>query len=179
MSDGRTEQVGSPDEIYHKPASAFVAGFIGEANLLDGEVATADGATVSVRVDDHGLTVPAPARALRSGEAVSLMIRPERVRVAAGGGAEGSSLPVTVTEMIFRGPSTRVHLATASGTEVVAHLVDGDEDGRSLRPGDTAVACWEPEAAFVVPRAPLATAKAAAGLDADAIEAIDANQTDT
>ena len=60
-------------------------------------------------------------------------------------------MPCTVTELIFRGPSTRVHLSTPAGTELVAHLVDGEHGGGELRPGDAAFASWDHDAAYVVP----------------------------
>ncbi|MCB0962857.1 MAG: ABC transporter ATP-binding protein [Acidimicrobiales bacterium] len=151
MSAGRTEQIGTPDEIYHRPASAFVAGFIGEANLLEGRVVDQVGTVAHVQVEGQRLEVPTPDRSFAAGDAVSVMIRPERVRVHAEPGPSGASVPVTVTELIFRGASTRVHLATDSDLEVVAHLVDGDDERSELRPGDRAHATWEAAAAYVVP----------------------------
>jgi len=58
MSDGWVEQIGSPTDIYHRPATPFVAGFIGEANLLPGTVDRRAGALVSVAVAGGTVTVP-------------------------------------------------------------------------------------------------------------------------
>jgi spermidine/putrescine transport system ATP-binding protein len=149
MSEGRVEQIGSPDEIYHAPATAFVAGFIGEANLIGGTVASVSGSEAVVEADGTRLSVPAPDRGVRAGDQVLVMIRPERVRVVSELGPGEFGLAGTVTELIFRGPSTRVEMATASGSSLVAHLVDG-KDAAAFRPGDTAHAVWDPSAAYLV-----------------------------
>ncbi len=54
MSEGRVEQIGSPEEIYNSPASLFVAGFIGSANMLPGEVVARDGDDTVVELDERG-----------------------------------------------------------------------------------------------------------------------------
>ena len=124
MSDGWVEQIGTPEEVYHRPQTAFVAGFIGEANLLAG------------LADDVGRV---------------LMVRPERVRIATtappspSAGVEG-----TVTEVVFRGATTRVAVETPAGT-VVAHL--GDDRSVTVRPGDRAWATWNDDDAYLVPAA--------------------------
>jgi spermidine/putrescine transport system ATP-binding protein len=121
MSDGWIAQIGSPTEIYNRPTSAFVAGFIGDANLLPG----------LARPDEL------------------LMIRPERVQVhREAPGAAMTGIEGTVTEIIFRGPVTHVALSTASGP-VVAHLGD-DRSLDGLRPGDRAWVIWARDASFAV-----------------------------
>ncbi len=83
MNRGRVEQVGTPIEIYERPASRFVADFIGEINLFDGRVAAGRFAL------EDGSALPAPARAADG--AVALAIRPEKIRVVApgAGGLDG------------------------------------------------------------------------------------------
>ena len=148
MSDGWVEQIGSPTEIYHRPASPFVAGFIGEANLLEGHVnaATATEATVAV----SGATVTVPSQPDVSGRAL-VMVRPEKVRVgpdAPGGARVG--LPVTLREVIFRGPTIHVGLTATDGSPLVAHLTDERELG-GLRSGETGWATWDRDVAYLVP----------------------------
>jgi iron(III) transport system ATP-binding protein len=86
MQAGRVRQVGSPLEIYARPADRFVADFIGRVNFLPGRVRALgpDGA----RVDVHGreLAVPSADARLRSGEPASVVVRPETIRLAASGG---------------------------------------------------------------------------------------------
>lgn len=88
MNAGRIEQVGPPVEIYHRPVSEFVAGFVGRANLLDVDVRAVDGAWAEIILFGAGVTVPAHPE-VAAGPAV-VLIRPENLRVTpddAGGAA--------------------------------------------------------------------------------------------
>src|SRR6187401_3557905 len=78
MSEGWVEQIGSPTEIYHRPATPFVAGFIGEANLLPGTLEGRQGDVATVAVAGGTIAVPDAPDATGS---VLVMVRPEKVRV--------------------------------------------------------------------------------------------------
>jgi spermidine/putrescine transport system ATP-binding protein len=148
MSDGWVEQIGSPTEIYHRPATPFVAGFIGEANLLHGTVERTAGDLATVAV--AGGTVAVPGAADAAGR-VLVMVRPERVEVGREAPTAGrAGIPVTVQEVIFRGATVHVSLSTTDGAGVVAHL-GSDQALGGLRAGDPAWATWGREAAYVVP----------------------------
>jgi spermidine/putrescine transport system ATP-binding protein len=172
MSEGRVEQIGTPEEIYNSPASLFVAGFIGSANLLPGEVAGHDGddtiltltsgATVRARGTDHR----------QIGAPVSLMLRPERLRAAVEPSTTGRSLAGTVTDLVFQGATARLGLRLADDSEVIA-TVNTSTDLPFLHPGAEVHAHWEPGTAFVLagwPMRPGATAN-----DIDTLEAHAAN----
>ncbi len=78
MRRGRIEQVGSPAEVYERPANAFVARFLGEANILNGRVAAVEGAIAILRVGE--LTLRAKLRdAMAVGNQCALFVRPERI----------------------------------------------------------------------------------------------------
>ena len=79
MSNGRIEQIGSPREIYERPANAFVADFIGNSNLLDAAVIAVGSDAITVRTD-RGLMLRAASTAHGIGDRVVVMIRPEQVR---------------------------------------------------------------------------------------------------
>lgn len=87
MRDGQVEQVGTPEEIYESPATAFVARFVGSASFLEGEVVGADGATVRV-VLRGGAEVSVPAAGAPRG-AVTVCVRPEWVRPDPAGSLGG------------------------------------------------------------------------------------------
>jgi spermidine/putrescine transport system ATP-binding protein len=148
MSDGWVEQIGSPTEIYHRPATPFVAGFIGEANLLPGTVEARGGGLATVAAGGGTVAVPdAPG----TGEVVLVMIRPERVQVDRHAPGEGvAGVPATVQDVIFRGATVHVGLTTSDGADLVAHLGD-DRLLDGLRSGDAAWATWLRDDAYLVP----------------------------
>jgi spermidine/putrescine transport system ATP-binding protein len=150
MSEGLVEQVGSPEEIYHRPASAFVANFIGEANLLAGTVKDRHAGSVDVAVAGAVVPVPVADGAPGSGDDVLVMVRPEQVRLARQRPVGHPAVEATVREIIFRGPSVRVELAAGDGLTVVANTAD-DRVLDGLRPGAAVWAGWETGASSLVP----------------------------
>ncbi len=105
MNHGVIEQVGTPDEIYREPATAFVADFIGTMNFLPGR-AEAPG-----RVTLGELALDCEAKDLAAGEGVTLAIRPEDVVVQEPGTAEANSFGAEIEELEFLGSFYRASLA--------------------------------------------------------------------
>jgi spermidine/putrescine ABC transporter ATP-binding subunit len=120
MSEGRIEQLDAPEAIYDRPASAFVAGFIGEMNVLDGDVRTTSGGVSTIAVAG-GSTVAArtDAGAAPQGKVV-VGIRPEKVAVSPGGDAGPNRLAATVVTRLQLGSSIQVVAQLTDGTEVTA-----------------------------------------------------------
>jgi spermidine/putrescine transport system ATP-binding protein len=152
MNDGKVEQIAAPEEIYNSPASVFVAGFIGVANLLPATVSAVHGETVEVTLaGDTRAEVP-----VRHGEAevhsrATVMIRPERIDVRAEEPTNGTPrLRTTVTDLTFQGPLVRAALRTSDGSQVVAHI-GPEDDLPMLRPGDAVWITWEEAAARLLP----------------------------
>jgi spermidine/putrescine transport system ATP-binding protein len=140
MNAGRIEQLGSPDELYERPQTAFVAGFLGVSNLLRGTVSGED----TVQVDGTAIRVPREALAGRTGS-VSLGIRPEKIRL---GEEETNTLAGTVSERAYIGVSTEYIVDTPSGRITV--FVQNAGRAPALSEGDPATLSWSPEATFVV-----------------------------
>ncbi|HEY2209516.1 MAG TPA: ABC transporter ATP-binding protein, partial [Gaiellaceae bacterium] len=108
MNEGRIEQLGAPSDLYERPATAFVAGFLGASNLLVGTVAGAG----LVRLDDGTeLRVAPETLGDRTGR-VGVGIRPEKMRIGAGG---GNALAGRVVEQAYVGVSTQYIVETAAG----------------------------------------------------------------
>jgi spermidine/putrescine transport system ATP-binding protein len=149
MSEGVVEQIGTPEEIYHRPASMFVAGFIGSANLLPGTVEASDGGAAVVRLNCGPVVRAAGPRLPATGDPVSVMLRPERLTIAMAPAGEGTSLRGTVRDVIFQGSSARVELVLADGTSIVTY-VDPDDDLPFLMPGAEVHATWRPDAAYLL-----------------------------
>jgi spermidine/putrescine transport system ATP-binding protein len=142
MNGGRIEQLGPPAELYERPATAFVAGFLGASNLLPGAIEGPD----AIRLDDG--TVVRAAVDGRSGR-VAAGVRPEKITIGAGGGA--NELAGTVAETAYIGVATQVVVRTAVGT-VQVFAQNMDAGGRVPSPGTTVVLSWSPESTFVVDR---------------------------
>lgn len=142
MNKGRIEQAGTPNELYERPATAFVAGFLGVSNLLDGDVVGPDRVRLA---DGTEVTVPAEALAGRTG-GVAIGIRPEKLRVDA---PEPNTLAGTVLESAYIGVSTQYIVETAAG--IVTAYVQNDRTGlKAHADGDRLTLGWTPESTFVV-----------------------------
>ena len=158
MSDGCVEQIGTPAEIYDNPASVFVAGFIGQANLWPATVTehTAGTARVSA-LGGASLCGSCGDSTLTVGSEVTLMVRPERIAIslAQPTSRTGSdqSVSATVSDLAFQGPIVRLALEAADGSPIIAN-VDPDADLPLLRPGDSVWASWTQSAACVLPSVP-------------------------
>jgi spermidine/putrescine transport system ATP-binding protein len=155
MNEGRVEQIGSPEEIYHEPQTEFVAGFIGMANLLPASITGREG-DLSIATVSGDRVVGAPAvKGLDVGDVATLMIRPERMHLQVDepvAGGTSASVPAEVVDLVFQGPVVRFDLRAVDGSSLVAHVGPGD-DLPLLRPGDRVWACWEPEAGRLLRRA--------------------------
>jgi len=117
MAAGRIVQTGTPAELYERPATRFVAHFVGESNLEAGRVAAPLGPG-AWRVDVGGLAVVATGPgAWQPGDAVTVVVRPERVRLTAHAEAArgGNEVAGSVEECIFRGASRRYRVRLPNG----------------------------------------------------------------
>jgi spermidine/putrescine transport system ATP-binding protein len=125
MSNGRIEQLGSPVTIYDKPASAFVAGFIGTANLFPGKVTGHNSTTADVMLTG-GRVVHAPTHgvAFQQGDEVSVMVRPEWFSMSLTEPTTPCRMPVTVVDTTFYGPILRVTARSDDGITIGVQLVD-------------------------------------------------------
>jgi spermidine/putrescine transport system ATP-binding protein len=151
MNAGRLEQIGTPQEIYHSPATAFVAGFIGGANLLAATVAEVHGGRASVELASGGrVDLPAGDWGARAGGRAVVMVRPERLRLDAA--VVPGALAAAVESVAFQGPVLRCGLRARDGTELVARL--GPEQAvPELRPGQELQIGWDAGAARLLPPA--------------------------
>ena len=138
LNGGRIEQIGTPEEIYRRPCSRYVAEFIGESNILEGRK---EGDVFRL---ENGAPVPISADAPEN--TTSLVIRPESLRIAANGfiGAE-------IVSRAYLGSTTRI-VMRLSGSEqlVVTSLSDHaleDLDGTGLEIGQMVTLAWSTKAA--------------------------------
>ncbi len=154
MSDGRVEQIGTPTEIYDNPATVFVAGFIGQANLWPAMTTNRADSTATVSaLGGATLTGVCTVPGVSAGASATLMVRPERISIAIDQpGGTVHSVNATVADLTFQGPTVRLALTAADGSPIIA-TIDPDADLPLLRPGDRVWASWANDAACVLPSA--------------------------
>jgi spermidine/putrescine transport system ATP-binding protein len=154
MRDGRIEQIGPPEDVYERPATEFVAGFLGASNLLDGTVGPPDGQFRSIELAS-GEKVLVPAASLNGSEGrIKLGVRPEKIRISGGetdrpGG--DNAIQGTVRDATFVGVSNVYTVETRDGHIVTVYAQNlGTSGDRPPGPGEAVTLTWHPEHTFVV-----------------------------
>ena len=144
MKGGRIEQIGSPADVYDEPASAYVAGFIGQQNFFEGTAT--DGIDVSVADG----TIRATRGAVAAGGAATVAVRPESVTVSAGATeGEANALTATLMSVSRLGSYLQVVTITRSGQKVMARVPWGVEIPATL--GAVVTVSWPSDAPMVYP----------------------------
>jgi len=119
MRGGRFEQVGTPEEIYDRPMTRYVAQFIGRSTILEGTVESVNGETAVIRNENGAFTVSAAYASLKAGQKAEICVRTERMR-ASKQPVDGFQLPATVREVRYAGGSVEIFAAMKDGSEAVA-----------------------------------------------------------
>jgi spermidine/putrescine transport system ATP-binding protein len=155
MNRGRVEQVAVPEEVYDRPASTFVAGFIGVSNLMP---ATVTGSQ-EVKLDE-GTTIATSTGGFSSGDRCHAVVRPEKLRVEMdGNGGSSADLPRvegTVTSSLYLGTATQIAVDLGEGVRMTVLVPNADEADRQRLPGGGArvALSWEPEHMHLVRESP-------------------------
>ena len=169
MSEGVVEQIATPEEIYRRPASLFVAGFIGSSNLLPGTVSEIRPGEVVVKLA-VGATVSVfdTAPGVRVNERVSVMLRPERLVPVAQASADVAGLDCTLTDLVYQGATARLIVRLSDDTEMAA-LTDADRLQQWMRPGVRLRLEWPRDCPYVLSGWP--DRAGATTTDVDSVEA--------
>lgn len=153
MSGGRIEQIGSPADVYDRPASAYVAGFIGQQNFFDGTVTASDPSAVAVTVAD-GAIHAVRGGAVAVGGSATVAVRPESVAITAGAAPEGpNAVSATLMSISRLGSYLQVVTITGSGQKVMARVPWGVELPATI--GATVTCRWPADAPMVFPARPV------------------------
>ena len=166
MRDGRIEQLGAPSDLYERPRTAFVAGFLGVSNLLEADVVGTRDATLELRLGDGTLiTAPfrngtAPSGRVRAG------VRPEKLRLVAAGEVDGhasrdtadglrstdNAISGTIVDASYIGVSTQYIVETADRTRVAVYAQNLDTAGsrETIEAGSHVRLSWDRRHTFVV-----------------------------
>jgi spermidine/putrescine transport system ATP-binding protein len=154
MNRGRIEQLASPEEVYERPATEFVAGFIGVSNLLPGKVESVSGDEIDLRLDS-GPTIRTRGRGVRRGERYHAVVRPEKLRVARveEPAAPGQpSVEGVVEAAVYLGTATQMVVLVAGAVRLTVLVPNADEAARQMLPGAGARVrlAWAPEHMHIV-----------------------------
>ena len=162
MRHGKIEQLGAPEELYERPTTDFVAGFLGVSNLLDADVAGRDGRFAALRLAD-GTVLRAPAAMVNGGDRVRLGVRPEKLRVLALGDgdtaaaeSDANAIDGKVLDASYIGVSTQYIVETADGHRLTVYAQNLETSGASegLADGQRVRLTWKPQHTFVIGPAP-------------------------
>ncbi|WNK01187.1 ABC transporter ATP-binding protein [Thalassospiraceae bacterium LMO-JJ14] len=121
MNKGRIEQLGTPHEIYEKPANRFVADFIGISNLFSGRVEGRDKQIAAVRDEAGRLFRVVGDDIPDAGTDAVVLVRPERLQLLGEGEEAENSISGEVAEIVYLGQSEKLRIETGAGEDVLMH----------------------------------------------------------
>ena len=149
MNDGLIEQLGSPRDIYERPATKFVAGFIGTSNVLSGTVGHAE--------PGRAVIEPGPGERIvvtqdvSAGDEIELTVRPEKIDVRSDPPeGDGCALRGTVNEVVYLGMFTNYNVTTSTGAEVVVFVQNVSSADDVATRGDSVWLSWDPRHSYVI-----------------------------
>jgi len=146
LNQGRIEQCGSPEELYNRPANRFVAGFLGNTNLLEGVVSVENGEEV-IKLRD-GTKVFAGNQGFQSGTRGWIMVRPEHIQINCPEQLSDGGLYGRVKSVIYLGSSIRYQIETGFGQEII--VMDSHYPPRFHEGGDVVVT-WDSDRSWFIP----------------------------
>ncbi|MEL7258461.1 MAG: ABC transporter ATP-binding protein [Pseudomonadota bacterium] len=148
MNHGRFEQIGTPHEIYYDPKTAFVAGFVGDANRFDAKVSAKSGSALSM-VTEAGtqIEIEADASDLSVGQRTEVFLRPEAIELAKTQGdltVKTNTSVGIVTSVFFNGANSMVSLKDAKAGMSFNVALPQTGAFADLQPGDEVYTSWHP-----------------------------------
>jgi spermidine/putrescine transport system ATP-binding protein len=150
MNGGVVEQLASPREIYGRPATPFVAGFIGTSNLLALQVDERDGDLAVMRLAD-GERILAHCD-LPQGSQTQITVRPEKIKIGDEGrwASDSCEVSATVTDVVYLGSTTQIAVELATGERLVVDRLNDDDTAPDPAPGTRVTLHWAAEHSFVI-----------------------------
>jgi spermidine/putrescine transport system ATP-binding protein len=149
MSHGVVEQLATPRELYQRPASTFVAGFIGVSNLITMRVDRREGGLLIMDLGDGQRILAADGGAKEV--ASTITVRPEWIKLASSEMSERTSLVGgTVVDVVYLGSVTQMIVELATGERLTVHRLNDEVGAVEPRPGERTTLHWAAEHSFVI-----------------------------
>ncbi len=141
LKDGAIQQLGTPREIYERPANLFTARFVGETNLFPGYLTSVEDTGITLDILGLSRTLQKPGFTLRKGEQVNVLLRPEDIRVLAPEDEKG--LAGRIVERNYKGSTLDSVIHLEDGTEVLAsEFFDEDDPAFDYKLGEPVRVSW-------------------------------------
>ena len=156
MNRGVIEQVADPETVYERPATTFVAGFIGVSNLMPGEVISANGAGAELKLDSGPTVRTSSSGGATMRERVHAVVRPEKLVLRSaddgGIGGDGASVDGQVESSLYLGTATQMVVRLGDDTRMTVLVPNADAEARHQLPaaGDAARLSWSSENIHIV-----------------------------
>jgi spermidine/putrescine transport system ATP-binding protein len=153
MNRGVVEQVSDPETVYERPATTFVAGFIGVSNLMPGEVVSANGAGTELRLDAGPTVRTEDSGGASTGERAHAVVRPEKLVLDPEDvGGDGPSVQGQVESSLYLGTATQMVVKLGDGTRMTVLVPNADAEARRDLPaaGQDARLSWSAENIHIV-----------------------------
>ena len=145
MNKGVVEQIGRPAEIYNRPATHFVAEFVGANNLFEGRVSEVAGGTVVVECSHGAVRIAGHGSDLERGAAVELVVQADKLRRRQAGDDGRNTIRAALRGREFTGSQVIYHLETAQSVEVKMVLQEPFTEGEGTEINSEMELCWAPE----------------------------------
>jgi spermidine/putrescine transport system ATP-binding protein len=149
LNAGRVEQIGTVNEIYYKPATRFVASFIGESNIVEAEILRAEGELLFCRLEG-GLELAVRTLNPPAHSKVLLSLRPEKIRLTRENPGGRNSFPGTIEMEIFKGAVDDLTISVLGGLQLGAVLANDGQAESDLHEGERVFARIQPEDIHIV-----------------------------
>ncbi|HVD70301.1 MAG TPA: ABC transporter ATP-binding protein [Actinomycetota bacterium] len=156
MNGGVVEQLATPRELYQRPASAFVAGFIGTSNLIELRVdRREDGLLVMDVGEGERILAVQPDAGAGAADRVTITVRPEWIKLVSGdAGPRASHVGGTVIDVVYLGSVTQLIVLLRTGEKLTVHRLNDEVGSTDPRPGEQVTLHWAAEHSYVVGSSP-------------------------
>jgi spermidine/putrescine transport system ATP-binding protein len=156
MNGGVVEQLATPRELYQRPASAFVAGFIGTSNLIELRVDRRDDGLLVMDVGEgERILAVQPDDGAGTSDRATITVRPEWIKLVSGdAGPRASHVGGTVIDVVYLGSVTQLIVLLRTGEKLTVHRLNDEVGATDPRPGEQVTLHWAAEHSYVVGSSP-------------------------
>lgn len=149
MNAGRVEQIGTVNEIYYKPATRFVAAFIGDTNIVEAQILVSDSGMLRCRLEG-GIELQVCRQESHPCEKILLSLRPEKIRLHRSDPKGFNSFPARIATEIFKGATDELTLIVQGNLKLGAILANDGNAETDFHEGEQVFASIQPEDIHIV-----------------------------